>query len=116
MSLLMAAVSAATCYAGTLAMSDMEATHPCCPEMPDACGGGQTPSVQQPNRSMPDCCVTPAADLASAAAQVAVVPSTDSVPLGEPALLQPMASQTVAKDAIASSSPPTYLLVSAFRI
>ena len=114
MALLMAVVSAATCYAGTRAMSDM-APHACCADMPEQCGG-QTQALQRPMQSMQDCCVTPAADLVSAAAHVAVAPSTDSVQLVTPASLQSMAAQTVARDVVASSSPPTYLLVSVFRI
>ena len=114
MALFMAVVSAATCYAGTLGMSDT-ASDACCAEMGEHCGGHQE-SVHRPIQPMQDCCVAPAADVVSAAVHVGVPPSLDSVQLVTPPSFQPGAQQALARDVDASSSPPTYLLVSVFRI
>jgi hypothetical protein len=107
MSLLMALLSAATCYAGTVEMGGMT-PHACCAEMAGACPG-QMVDVQ-------DCCVTPLADLAANSSHVAIAPSTDSILLLSPPYLASTSSTPVAQDAANSSSPPTYLLVSVFRI
>jgi hypothetical protein len=113
LALLVAFVSVATCYAGTRQMPE-RALQASCHGMT---GGGDSDA---PNVSLAgpahDCCTVPAANLTfTTTLDSALTPSTDWVALEAP-LVGPAHESDFASTAFDHSSPPTYLLISTFRI
>lgn len=101
----------ATCLAAS-AQSPEPAHHPCCAGMTQGCGSVRTPQS--------DCCAVPNADVVrrtsdarAAAISVSAVVSTAAW-LTTHAATPPVAAREHGTPT--ASSPPTYLLVSVFRI
>jgi hypothetical protein len=116
LALVMAFVSAAVCYAGTLSE---QAGQMCCAEMgsdcPDMAMMPTGLSVTAASSPHGDCCSVPPINVASTGLLTAVAPATDWVAI-QPPLIVFETETGFAGSSFDSTSPPTYLLVSTFRI
>jgi hypothetical protein len=113
LALALALVSVATCYAGTRQMSAPSAKARCHGMAADSNSDAPHVSLAPPAH---DCCAVPVASLTvTVSLDTALAPSTKCVSLEVPPVALPADSRArrIERDQF---SPPTYLLISTFRI
>ena len=114
LALALALVSVATCFAGTLQLTQ-QSPHASCHGMPTENAAPSSGTVAQAAEFQArDCCAVQRAILGLGGAFDAVAPPASTAALVVP--LSPLEAPPFDSRAPISSSPPTYLLLSVFRV
>ena len=109
LALALALVSVATCFAGTLQLTE-QSHHASCHGMQTEEGAPEIGTLDQ----APDCCAVQRAVLGLGGASDALAPPASTASLVVP--LSSLEAPPFDSRTSISSSPPTYLLISVFRI